>query len=97
MFVVLLKIKAAKEQLATHMAAHKAWLQQGFDEQCFLLAGNLSEATGGGIIVHGLSADELTARLQRDPFVRENLVNVEVIGIQAAKTDARLAFLTEAG
>lgn len=97
MFVVLLKINAAKEQLAAHMAAHKAWLQQGFDDHCFLLSGNLSQAAGGGLIVHGLSADELRARLQLDPFVREALVNVEVIEIQAAKTDARLAFLSEAG
>ena len=38
MFVVLLKIQAEKTQLAAHMPAHKAWLQQGFDDGCFVLA-----------------------------------------------------------
>lgn len=93
MFVVLLKIQAEKTQLAAHMPAHKAWLQQGFDDGCFVLAGNITSQAGGAILVHGISEEELACRLQEDPFVREALVSIETIAIQAAKSDPRLAFL----
>ena len=93
MFVVSLKLTGSREQAAAHLAAHKAWLQAGFDDGVFLAAGNLLGQPGGGILVHGLDEAALRARLAQDPFVANQLVEVELAGFTPAKTDARLDFL----
>jgi uncharacterized protein YciI len=94
-FIVLLNISSSKEQAAIHMAEHKAWLQNGFDEGVFLASGNLSGQPGGGILIHGLSEDQLQQRLNQDPFVIHGIVTVQIIEITPSKTDPRMAFLLE--
>jgi uncharacterized protein YciI len=93
MFVVSLKLTGSREQAAPHMAAHKEWLQAGFDDSVFLAAGNLLGQPGGGILVHGLDEQALRQRLAQDPFVANGLVEVTLAGFTPAKTDARLDFL----
>lgn len=93
MFVVSLKLTGSREQAAAHLAAHKEWLQAGFDDGVFLAAGNLQGQPGGGILVHGLDEAPLRARLAQDPFVAKGLVEVALTGFTPAKTDARLDFL----
>lgn len=95
MFIVLLNISGSKEQAAKHMAEHKAWLQNGFDDGVFLASGNLSGPPGGGILIHGLNEDELQQRLNQDPFVIHGIVTVQIIEITPSKTDPRMAFLLE--
>jgi len=96
MFVVSLKLTASREQAAPWMAAHKDWLQAGFDDGVFLAAGNLHGQPGGGILVHGLEEAAVRARLAQDPFVANGLVEVELSGFTPAKTDSRLQFLLPA-
>lgn len=96
MFAVSLALKGSKELLAPHMAAHKEWLQAGFDDGVFLAAGNLQGYPGGGILAHGLDEAALRERLARDPFVAHGLVEVALIGFTPAKTDSRLEFLCAA-
>ena len=96
MFVVSLKLTAGRDQAAPWMAAHKDWLQAGFDDGVFLAAGNLHGQPGGGILVHGLDEAAVRERLAQDPFVANGLVAVELGGFTPAKTDARLQFLLPA-
>ena len=93
MFVVLLKFAENKDQMSNHLEAHKAWLQQGFDEGVFCLAGSLEPGMGGGILTNPVDRDALLDRIQSDPFVEAGVVMAEVIEIAASKTDERLAFL----
>lgn len=93
MFVVLLKFFDNKEQSAQHLEAHKAWLQQGFDDGTFYLAGSLQPGLGGAIIAHNISREELEERVKQDPFVGENVVDHELFEIVASKADERLSFL----
>lgn len=95
MFIVLLKISGNKERTTECMAAHKAWLQQGFDDGVFLVSGNLAGQPGGGILVHGLSEAEVQQRVNQDPFVIHNIVTVQVIGITPSRVDPRLTFLLD--
>ena len=41
MFIVLLKFSSNKANAAQWMEGHKAWLQRGFDDGVFMLAGSL--------------------------------------------------------
>ena len=93
MFVVSLKMTGTREQAAPWMAAHKEWLQAGFDDGVFLAAGNLLGQPGGGILVHGLDEAALRQRLALDPFVAHGIVDVALAGFTPARTDGRLDFL----
>lgn len=93
MFIVLLKFSENKSKASEYMAAHKLWVKQGFDDGKFLLVGSLQPNLGGSVIVHNSSLSELQERVNRDPFVAENIVQAEILEINPTKTDERLHFL----
>jgi len=96
MFIVLLEFSANKAEAGRLMDGHNAWLKRGFDDGVFLLAGSLRPGRGGGIVAHGTSLEDLHGRVQDDPFVAEDVVRAEILEIDPARADDRLAFLTEA-
>jgi uncharacterized protein YciI len=93
MFVVLLNFSTLKDQAPRHMEAHKAWLQCGFDDGVFLVAGSQSDSRGGAIVAHNVSRAELEARVGEDPFVVEDVVRAEFIELSPSRVDERLDFL----
>lgn len=93
MFVVLLRFSANKDRAAAFMQAHNDWIRQGFDDGVFLLAGSLQPGLGGTVIAHNTSLELLQARVDRDPFVAEDVVSSEILEIKPARTDGKLAFL----
>lgn len=93
MFVVLLRFSANKTRAADFMQAHNDWIRQGFDDGVFLLAGSLQPGKGGTVIAHNTSPELLQARVDRDPFVIEDVVSAEILEIAPARTDEKLAFL----
>lgn len=93
MYVVLLKFAARRDRAGQLMEGHKAWLQQGFDDGVFLLAGSLLPQLGGAILAQGVSRADLEARVDDDPFVAEQVVTAEILEIAASKADPRLEFL----
>jgi uncharacterized protein YciI len=92
MFVVLLKF-ADKGKAAQFMEGHKEWIKRGFDDGVFLLAGSLQPNLGGAILAHNTPMADLQSRVNRDPFVMENVVTAEILEIAPARTDERLKFL----
>lgn len=96
MFIVLLKFSDNKAKAAEHMAGHNAWLQRGFEDGVFLLAGGIKPGQGGVVLAEGRSLDELQQRVAEDPFVAEDVVTAEILDIQAARADERLQFLLDA-
>lgn len=93
MFIVLLKFDANKARAGELMDGHKTWLQQGFDDGIFLMAGSLQPNLGGGILAHNTSQDALQQRVNDDPFVAEGVVSAEILEISPARADERLGFL----
>ncbi|NMO18404.1 hypothetical protein HPC49_45835 [Pyxidicoccus fallax] len=93
MFTVLLKFSGNRGNAKTFMVDHQAWLQRGFDDGVFLLAGSLEPHQGGAILAHNVSLAQLQSRVNEDPFVREDVVHAEIVEITPSKVDARLAFL----
>lgn len=96
MFIVFLRFSRNKSQAGQFMEGHKAWLQRGFDEGVFLLAGSLQPRLGGVIVAHKEALTALQARLSADPFVAEDIVSTEIVEMSPAKADERLAFLLRA-
>lgn len=95
MFIVLLRFSDNKGHAGQLMEGHKDWVQRGFDDGVFLVAGSIQPNAGGGVIVHNTSLAALRERVNADPFVAENVVTAEIIEVTPARTDERLAFLTD--
>jgi uncharacterized protein YciI len=95
MFIVLLKLTSGKERAGQFMEGHKAWLQRGFDDGVFVLAGGLQPNLGGGILAHGTSLSDLQNRVKSDPFVAEEIVTAEILEITPSRTSEQLKFLLE--
>ncbi|HEX6277199.1 MAG TPA: YciI family protein [Polyangiaceae bacterium] len=93
MFIVLLRFSKAKSRARELMAAHNAWLERGFDDQVFLIAGSLDHGAGGAVLAHNTTRAELEERVQRDPFVVHDVVRAELLEVSPSKADARLGFL----
>lgn len=95
MFIVLLRFSDNKGHAGRFMEDHKKWLQRGFDDGVFLVAGSIQPNSGGGVIAHNTSLAALQERVNADPFVAENVVTVEIIEVTPSRTDDRLAFLAD--
>jgi uncharacterized protein YciI len=95
MFVILLKFTGNKARARHLMAGHKAWLDRGFADGVFLLAGSLEPDAGGAIAAHNTSASDLRRRVDEDPFVAEQVVTAEILEIAASRAEPRLEFLLE--
>ena len=93
MFIVFLRFSDNKGQAGQFMEGHKSWIQRGFDEGVFLVAGSLQPNLGGGIVAYGTSLADLQSRVNDDPFVAENVVTAEILEITPSRTDDRLSFL----
>jgi uncharacterized protein YciI len=93
MFVVLLRFSRNKDHARRLMEAHKQWIDRGFHDGVFLLAGSLKPHLGGAILAHNASLPELQNRVNEDPFVAEDVVSADILEITPSKADERLAFL----
>lgn len=95
MFIVLLRFSDNKGQAGRFIEGHKEWIQRGFDDGVFLVAGSIQPNSGGGVIAHNASLAALQERVNADPFVMENVVSAEIVEITPSRTDDRLAFLAD--
>ncbi len=93
MFIVLLKLSNNRARAGTLLPAHNAWIARGFEEGAFLLVGSLQPKLGGAVLAHGMTREDLEARVREDPFVAEDVVSAEILELTLARTDPRLAFL----
>ena len=93
MFIVLLRFSADRSRASEFVQGHRDWLARGFADGVFLLAGSLKPDAGGAILAHGVSPDDLRARVDADPFVAEGVVSAEILEIAPAKADERLSFV----
>lgn len=93
MHIIFLRFTAEKARAGAFMAAHNAWLQQGFNDGIFLMSGGLVPGLGGVILAHGPSAAEIQARVAADPFVIEGIVTAEISEVTPGHLDERMSFL----
>lgn len=95
MYIILLKFTDRKAQAADFLEGHKQWLQAGFERGVLQLAGSLGDGLGGALLARGLTALELKAFVDEDPFVSEGIVQPEILPITPTKLDPRLGFLMD--
>jgi len=95
MYIVYLKFSKNKEQAGQYMQDHMQWIQKGLSDGIFLMVGSLKPNFGGGVLAHNISREALQQRLDQDPFVKHDVVSVELVEFEPAKADERLSFLLQ--
>lgn len=93
MYIIFLKFSTNQSQARQFMEGHQAWIQRGFNDGVFLLAGSLEPDLGGGVLAHHTSLADLQVRVNDDPFVAENIVKAEIFELDPGQADPRLQFL----
>jgi uncharacterized protein YciI len=93
MFVIVLRFAANRAAAPDHMAAHNAWIDQGFADGVFLMTGSLQPSAGGAVLAHNATDADIRARVAEDPFVREGVVYAEILEIKPGRSEERLRFL----
>ena len=95
MFIILLRFGENKGQAGPHMDGHKAWIKRGREDGVFLLVGSLQPNAGGAILAHNESLQDIQARVDDDPFVKENIVTAEILEITPNMADERMQFILD--
>lgn len=93
MHIILLRFSKNKDKTSDHIEAHRQWLQKGFDDGLFLIAGTLKAGVGGGILAVSDNHDALVDFVHQDPFVIADVVTAEILEMEPARADERLNFL----
>jgi len=93
MFIIVLRFAHNKGKAADFMEGHSKWIESGFNDGVFLAVGSLQAGTGGAVVAHNTSAADLQARVNRDPFVAEEVVTAEILEMTPSRVDERLQFL----
>lgn len=90
--LILLRYVKPLDAVDAQMAAHVAWLDRGFAEGVFVVAGRRDPRTGGVILCRG-KAREVEALAQSDPFVTSGVATIEVVAFNASFAAPALADL----
>ena len=93
LFVIVIRYKVPLAQIDSALADHRGWLDKGFNDGVFILAGPQNPRTGGVIMACNITRKDLLTRLAEDPFNRLGLSDFEIIETVVRKTDPRLEFL----
>ena len=67
------------------VAEHLAFVDRCYHEGKFVASGPRQPFTGGLIIAHGDSEDEVRALMQEDPFVRDGVSQYEFMHFRCSK------------
>lgn len=81
--VVLLSYVRPLDEVDAQMAAHVAWLDEGFAQGVFLVAGRRTPRSGGVIVMRG-EREAVERVVATDPFVTSGVATVEVVLFSAS-------------
>jgi uncharacterized protein YciI len=89
--IVLTYVKPLEEVDAL-LPAHVAWLEQGYAQGLFLVAGRRVPRTGGVIVARG-EREAVEALAATDPLVKSGIATIEVIAFTATSAAPAIADL----
>lgn len=78
MFVVSITYKVELSEVDKHIDAHVSYLDKYYEKGNFIASGRKIPRTGGVILAHAGSREELDSILQEDPFFQADVAAYEV-------------------
>lgn len=97
MFLVLLRYERPLAEIDRLMPDHVAFLEKGFEQGLFLLAGRRDPREGGVILARAPSAEALAGLMELDPFVREGVASFEILSFRSSLHRPELAPFADPG
>jgi uncharacterized protein YciI len=92
MYFVSLTYLRPLSEIEAHLAQHRDFLDEQFEKGIFLASGAKVPRTGGVFLIRGtISAKELTALIEQDPFKKHGLAQYEVIEFTPSKFHSALS------
>lgn len=93
MFVILLNYNKPPPETGSLLEEHRAFFERSFASGHFLVSGRRMPYAGGVILAKADSRAELEQIIRSDPYVREQLLEFEVIEFTPLMTAPDLAGL----
>ena len=88
--LILIDYTRPLDEVDALMAEHVAWLELGFAQGVFLVAGRQNPRVGGVVLCRG-SADAVRAVAETDPFVTGGVAGISVIEFNTSFARPELA------
>jgi uncharacterized protein YciI len=85
MFLILLHYKQSIEKVDAYLLQHRAFLEEGYKNNCFIVSGPQNPRTGGVIISQLKNREQLETLLQADPFYLNQVADYEIIEFTPVK------------
>ena len=79
MFLIMLNYKKPIEIVEQFVTAHRAYLDEGYQKNCFITSGPRNPRSGGIILSQMKDRDALDKILKADPFYVNGIADFEVI------------------
>lgn len=79
MFLIMVSYKEPIEIIDQYLVEHRAYLEEGYKKDFFVVSGPRNPRSGGVIISQLKDREHLDKILQNDPFYIHNLADYEVI------------------
>lgn len=87
MFIMLLHYKKPLELIDAHLAAHRAFLKEGYSKQYFIVSGPQKPRTGGVVISPLRDRAQLEAIMKQDPFCLHDVAEYQLIEFEPVMCD----------
>lgn len=84
-FIILSTYTVPFEQLGENIAAHRAFLQTGYDMGTLLCSGPQNPKIGGVIIARGTSLEDVMQFMSEDPYNKKALATYQYIEFEPVK------------
>jgi uncharacterized protein YciI len=85
MLILSLTYIAPLDQVDRHVAAHMAWVKQGYDSGMFLASGRKDPRTGGVILARG-ERKAVEAHTATDPFAIAGVATYNITEVVLSRT-----------
>ncbi len=85
MFIVSLNYIASLEQIDAHMGDHMKFIRKYYKLNKFIASGRKVPRTGGIILVHAGSKDEVETIMKEDPFCAHKLAEITITEFQTSQ------------
>lgn len=90
-FIIIITYAVPFAQLSEHVAAHRAFLQIGFDKGLLLLSGPQNPKIGGIVIARGPSLEEIKQFMSDDPYSKLGVAKYQFIEFEPVKSQPFMA------
>lgn len=85
MFLVLTTYKKSIEEVERYLVAHRAFLEEGYQKDYFIVSGPRTTRTGGIILSQLKSHEQLSEILKNDPFAIQGIAEYEIVPFTPVK------------